>query len=157
MTIKTKIPGLLSLVLILLAGCSFTTSQDTRTWYGLEYDPADWQVVTNESGELLTNLLDPACSLRLIKGGSDLPPEWSVETSSVTLGPNRFEVFEVASPDRAEYVNYFYEAGDPTVNLGGFQLSLPTSGAQTCSDSAEGLLATLDPQGLILPTATAAG
>jgi hypothetical protein len=157
MTIKRWAPALLSLALILLVGCTATTGGGIQTWYGLEYDPAEWQVVTSESGELLTDLLDAACSLRLIKGGSDLPPEWSVETSSVTLGSNRFEVFEVASPDRAEYVNYFYEAGDPTVNLGGFQLSLPASGAQTCSDSAEGLLATLDPQGLILPTATAAG
>lgn len=157
MTIKRWAPALLSLALILLVACTATTGDGTRTWSGLEYEPAEWQVVTNESGELLTNLPDAACSLRLIKGGSDLPPDWSVETSNVTLGPNGFEVFEVASPDRVEYVNYFYQAGDPTVNLGGFQLSLPTSGAQTCSASAEGLLATLDPQGLILPTATAAG
>jgi hypothetical protein len=80
-----------------------------------------------------------------------------VGTASITLGPNRYETFEVSSPDRVEYVNYFYEAGDPTVNLGGFQVSLPSSGAQTCSDSAEALLATLDPQGLIIPTGTAAG
>jgi hypothetical protein len=157
MSIKRRVAALLSLALTSLAACSRTTGEGTQTWFGLEYDPAEWHVLANESGEVLANLLDPACSLRLVRGGSDLPPGWSVETASITLGPNRYETFEVSSPDRVEYVNYFYEAGDPTVNLGGFQVSLPSSGAQTCSDSAEPLLATLDPQGLIIPTGTAAG
>ena len=80
-----------------------------------------------------------------------------MDTSTVTLGPSVFEVFEVASPDRAEYANYLYEAGHPVANPGGFQLALLAPGTETCSGAAEELLATLDAQALVLPTGTPAG
>jgi len=161
MTANGKVAGLALVALIVFVACSVTspgtTPGGTATWSGLTYDPDQWQVGSDPSGEFLASLLDPACSLRLIKGGSDLPPGWSVDTSADTFGPNTFEIFEVASTEGAEYVNYFYESGDPTVNLGGFQLTLPSSEAETCSGSAEELLATLDPQGLVVPTGTATG
>ena len=161
MTANGKVAGLALVALIVFVACSVTSSGTapggTATWSGLTYDPDQWQVGADASGESLANLLDPACSLRFIQGGSDLPPGWSVRTSTDTFGPNAFEIWEVASPEGAEYVNYFYESGDSTVNLGGFQLTLSSSEAETCSTSAEELLATLDPQGLVVPTGTAAG
>ncbi len=164
MTAKGTVPALTSLALVALlvaVACSVTSPGTapggTATWRGLTYDPEEWQVGADDSGELLTNLIDPACSLRFVKGGSDLPPGWSVVTSILALGPNTFETFEVASAAGAEYVNYFYQGADPTVNLGGFQLSLPSAEAESCSASAEQLLATLDPQGMVVPTSTASG
>ncbi len=161
MTASAKIEGLALVALIVVVACSVTSPGlapgGAATWSGLTYDSEAWQVGADESGELLSNLRDPGCSLRFIKGGSDLPPGWSVVTSSERLGPNTFEIFEVASPDSAEYVNYFYDSGDPTENLGGFQLTLSSADAEMCTSSAEDLLATLDPHGLVVPTSTASG
>ncbi len=147
--------------LVVVVACSVTSPATapggTAIWGGLTYEPEVWEVGADETGDLLTNQLDPGCTLRLIKGGSDLRPGWSADSFILILGPNSFAVFEVASPDGPEYVNYFYQSGDLTLNSGGFQLTLPASEVEACSESAEELLATLDPQGLVVPTSTASG
>src|SRR3970040_1904990 len=80
MTANGKVAGLALVALIVFVACSVPSSGTapggTATWSGLTYDPDQWQVGADASGESLANLLDPAGSLRFIQGGSELPPGW---------------------------------------------------------------------------------
>ena len=125
-------------------------------WNGLRADARRWAPGIEQGKEVLRHLSSEGCLVEMIRGGSDVPPDWSVDKSWTSLGDVGYETFEVRSPDGIEYVNYFFQPSGEPVNIGGFQVR-PGMEIVTCIEAAEALLSTLDPEGLRLRTPTPAG
>ena len=150
---------LLVVVAATLASCQLTRpspAPQTQTlevsnWMGLQFNVETWELTEVEDSSYLAHKSVAGCEISYILGGSDLPPEWTVEKGFETLGSNSFKTFRVGTGSQLRYVNYFYDTGDPGLNLGGFQVRSQTT-IDECIRSAEDLLRTLDPSGLVIPT-----
>jgi hypothetical protein len=154
--------AILMVPLTLMVGCALfnpdkeSPEEGDFIWNGLQVESREWASEVGQGEKVLRHISYEGCFLEMIRGGSDVPPDWSVAKSRTTLGEIGYEVFEVSSPEGIQYVNYFYRPGEEFVNIGGFRVR-PGPDPVHCIEAAEALFSTLNPEGLRLRTPTPAG
>lgn len=124
------------------------TQEANSRWNGLQPNPEAWAVGSQGGEEVLQHLSLDGCLVRMIRGGSDVPPGWTVENGWRSLGEIGYNTFEVRSAEGLLYVNYFYQPGGEPVNIGGFQVR-PGAVPDACIAATEEVLSSLNPEGLV--------